>query len=95
MRSEFGRNLVGIWSEFGQNMVGMRLEYGWNMVGNDKNTSFFNLDSARNDSEKLGMAKNLSLNFFYFFTWNDVRIWSDPLRFLPFRSDLLGMCGGG
>ena len=48
-------------------MVRMRLEYGQNMVGNDKNTSFFNLDSARNDSEKLGMAKNLSLNFFLFF----------------------------
>ena len=76
-------------------MVRMRLEYGQNMVGNDKNTSFFNLDSARNDSEKLGMAKNLSLNFFYFFTWNDVGIWSDLLGFLPFRSDLLGMCGGG
>ena len=61
--------MVGIWSEYGWNMVGMRSEYGWNMVENDlKINIFFNSDSARNDSEKLGMAKNLSLNFFLFFT---------------------------
>ena len=74
----------------------MRSEYGQNMVENDlKINIFFNSDSAQNDLEKLGMAKNLSLNFFYFFTRNEVGIWSDPLGFLPFHSDPLGMCGGG
>ena len=65
--------MVRIWSEYGRK--------------GSKNTSFFNSDSTQNDSEKLGMAKNLSLNFFYFFTWNEVGIWSDPLRFLPFCSE--------
>ena len=100
MRSEYGRNMVGMRLEYGRNMVGMRSEYGWNMVENDlKINIFFNSDSTRNDSEKLGMAKNLSLNFilfyFIFFTRNEVGIWSDPLGFLPFRSDPLGMCGEG
>ena len=81
------RNLVRFWLEWGRNLVGIWSEYGrkWS-----KNTSLFNSDSARNDSEKLGMAKNLSLNFFYFFTRNEVGIWSDLLRFLPFRSECVG-----
>src|ERR1700678_1811678 len=41
-------------------------------------------DSARNDSEWLGMDKNLSLNFF---TWNEVRIWLDSYLFGRIRSD--------
>ena len=70
--------MVGMRLEYGRNMVGMRSEYGWNMVENDLEINiFFNLDSARNDSEKLGMAKNLSLNFFLFFTRNEVGIWLD------------------
>ena len=88
--------MVGMRSEYGRNMVGMRSEYGRNMVENDlKINIFFNSDFARNDSEKLGMAKNLSLNLFLFFTRNEVGIWLDPLGFLPFCLDPLGMCGGG
>src|ERR1700678_2200615 len=41
-------------------------------------------DSARNDSEWLGMDKNLSLNFF---TWNEGGIWSDSYLFGRIRSD--------
>ena len=88
MRSEYGRNMVGMRSEYGRNMVGMRSEYGWNMVENDlKINIFFNSDSARNDSEKLGMAKNLSLNFFLFFTRNEVGIWLDSYHSARIRSE--------
>ena len=89
---EYGWNGVGMRSEWGRNGVGMRSEYGWNEVGIwseygrkwSKNTSFFNSDSARNDSEKLGMAKNLSLNFYLFFHLE----WGQNLvGFLPFRSE--------
>ena len=38
------------------------------MVENDlKINIFFNSDSTQNDSEKLGLAKNLSLNFIFIF----------------------------
>src|SRR5271168_1081981 len=41
-------------------------------------------DSARNDSEWLGMDKNMSLNFF---TRNEVGIWSDSYLFGRIHSD--------
>ena len=84
---EFGQNMVRIWSEWGRNMVGIWSEYGrkWS-----KNTSFFNSDSTWNDSEKLGMAKNLSLNFFYFFTRNEVGIWSDSYHSAQIHSECVG-----
>ena len=96
--SEWGRNMVGIWSEWGRNEVGMGSEWGQNEVGIwseygrkwSKNTSFFNSDSAQNDSEKLGMAKNLSLNFFYFFTRNEVGIWSDSYHSARIHSECVG-----
>ena len=96
--SEWGWNMVGIWSEWGRNEVRMGLEWGrnevriWSEYGRkwSKNTSFFNSDSARNDSEKLGMAKNLSLNFFYFFTWNEVGIWLDSYHSAQIRSECVG-----
>ena len=77
--------------EYGRNMVGMRSEYGQNMVENDlKINIFFNSDSAQNDSEKLGMAKNLSLNFFLFFTRNEVGIWSDSYHSARIRLECVG-----
>src|SRR5271155_1789528 len=92
MRSEYGRNEVGMRSEYGRNEVGMRSEYGGNEVGMGKKWAkkyiFFLLgiysDSARNDSEWLGMDKNLSLNIF---TRNEVGIWSDSYLFGRIRSD--------
>ena len=68
--------MVRIWSEYGRK--------------GSKNTSFFNSDSAWNDSEKLGMAKNLSLNFFYSFTRNEVRIWLDSYHSAQIRSECVG-----
>ena len=88
MRWEYGGNMVGIWSEYSRNEVGIWLEY---MVENDlKINIFFNSDSARNDSEKLGMAKNLSLNFFLFFTRNEVGIWLDSYHSARIRSECVG-----
>ena len=65
-------------------------EYAWIPLG-----------MTRNDSEWLGMAKYLSLKFFLGMGSEFTRIptiplgiCSDPLGFLPFRSDPLGMCGG-
>ena len=85
MRWEYGGNMVGIWSEYSRNEVGIWLEY---MVENDlKINIFFNSDSTQNDSEKLGMAKNLSLNFFLFFTRNLVGFLPFCSKFGQIRSD--------
>ena len=80
MRSEYGRNMVGIWSEYGRNEVGIWSEYGrkWS-----KNTSFFNSDSTRNDSENLEWLKIWVWIFFIFHSeWG-----RNLVGFLPFHSE--------
>ena len=72
------KNMVGMRSEYGRNMVGMRSEYGQNMVGNDLKIHLFSTRIPLGMTQKnLEWLKIWVWIFIYFFTQNEVGIWSD------------------